>query len=153
MHTVQSLTQDVLVSLFPEGVRNYSGLTIKGKHYTFAELRKQVLDKQSKKSKTKFQRAENVLEMKKMLEDKIKNGEVFINKSQPNVHINGCKCYIICGAAGRHRLGIMHKDATFDDMQAIAGIEGTPSTSKRHILFSGLLFDDLVDLINLLCGK
>ena len=153
MHSMQTLTQAKLIELFPEGTPDWAGISIKGVHHTFSTLRARVLQEQAKKSGTQLKREENVKEMHHMLEDKIKNGEVFINQTQPNVHINGCKCYITCGSGGKHRLGIVHAEASFDDMQQLAGVKGTPSTSKKHILFNNLTFEEICNMIKLLCGE
>lgn len=159
-HTVQSLTPDVLVEMFGDSQDWYSVLKDGKRVGSFSDLRKLVLKKQQladvaerKKLMASLAKDDNIREAKKFFEGRIKNGEVFINESQPNVHINDCKVYIICGSAAKIRMGIMHKDMTFDEMQQLSGREGKAGTSKRHILFDGLTLEDAVDLIDLICGK
>lgn len=162
-HTVQSLTQEVLVSMFGDSKDWYSVLKNGKRVGSFSDLRKRVLAaqaareaKERAKTKAKEYYAENkddaINDAKKYFESEIKNGEVFINRTQPNVHINGCKCYIICGVYGKIRLGILHHTLTFDEMQTISGVKGTPNTAKNHILFDNITLDEGKDLINLLCG-
>ena len=153
MHTAQSLTQEVLTTLFGDSSDWYSVLKNGKRVGTFADLRKQVLTEQSRKNKVKIDREDNIIEMEQFLGGRIKNGEVFINRSQPNVHINGHKCYITCSHTGRHRLGILHDTMTFDEMEQLAEIKGVPSASSRHILFNNVDNDQIIDLINLLCGE
>lgn len=153
MYTVQTLTPEVLVEMFGDTSDWYSVLKNGKRVGTFADLRKQVLNEQARKGKIKLYREDNIIEMEKFLGERIKDAEVFINRSQPNLHINGCKCYITCSHTGKHRLGILHATMTFDDMQQLAEIKGVPSTSNRHILFNNVDNDQIVDLINLLCGE
>ena len=153
MYTMQSLTPEVLTTLFGDSSDWYS-VHKNGKRVgSFSDLRKKVLDEQARQSKTKILREDNILEMEKFLGERIKNGEVFINRSQPNLHINGCKCYITCSHTGRHRLGILHATMTFDEMQQLAETIGVPSVSNRHILFNNVDNDQIIELISLLCGE
>ncbi len=159
-HTAYTLTAEVLTEIYGDSA-DWCSVFKNGKRVGyFADLRKEYLKTQAlcdKKEKQKFHadllKNDSIKDAKKYFEENIKNGEVFINRTQPNVHINGCKCYIICGPTEYIQLGIMHSELTFDEMQQIAGIEGRPSTSKRHILFDALKYDQARDLINLLCGK
>lgn len=98
---------------------------------------------------------EAVQEMKSFLESYLSNTDavVFINISQPNVHINGHKCYIIVDPIyEKHQLGIMHKELTYDDMASlIPSFSCSSSTSRNHILFRGLSSDDIINTIFKLC--
>lgn len=159
-HTVQSLTPEVLVEMFGDTADWYSVLKDGKRVGSFSDLRKRVLKEQDKKDKLARQKMlaalnkdDNIREAKMYFEGRIKNGEVFINESQPNIHINECKVYIICGSSPKIRLGIMHNEMTFDDMQQLSGREGKSGTSKRHILFDNLTLEEAADLIDLLCGK
>lgn len=149
-YTLEKLTHQKLHELFP-GTPNWCGITIKGKHHTYAELRAQVLKEQDRKGTSNLRKSNHIEEMKRVLEMEFPKADVFINKTQPNVHINGCKCYIICTSAATYRLGIMHKETSFDDMQTIAEMQGVPSASKRHILFNYIDQETLIKLIKLLC--
>lgn len=159
-HTVHSLTPDVLVEMFGDSQDWYSVLKDGKRVGSFSDLRKKVLKKQELQDKAERQRFlaglnkdDNIREAKKYFEGRIKNGEVFINETQPNIHINDCKVYIICGSSPKIRMGILHNEMTFDDMQQISGLEGKPTTCNRHILFDGLTLEDAADLIDLICGK
>ncbi|WWS25134.1 hypothetical protein vBKpnAMK6_00180 [Klebsiella phage vB_Kpn_AM_K6] len=83
--------------------------------------------------------------------------EVFKNITQPNVHANGCKCYVIVDPIyGKHRLGIMHRELNYSEMAEYveACFKCSPSeSSDRHILISGLSRDDIVEVILKLCSK
>ncbi|EQA7786889.1 transcription termination factor Alc [Acinetobacter baumannii] len=159
-HTVHSLTPEVLVEMFGDDKDWYSVLKNGKRVGSFADLRKLVLKRQAladaeerKKFHANLMKDDNIKEAKKYFDENLKNAEVFINETQPNIHINGSKCYIICGSSQKIRMSIMHKDLTFDEMQNISGLEGKPSTSKRHILFDGLTLEEAKDLIILLCGE
>lgn len=160
-HTMHTLTPDVLVEMFGDEKDWYSVLKNGKRVGSFSDLRKLVLKRQTladQKERKKFHDSlmlsDNIREAKKFFEDRIKNGHVFINETQPNIHINGCKVYIICGATPKIRMGILHKEHTFEDMLIASGREKAKSTtSKRHILFDGLDFEEAADLIDLLCGK
>ena len=159
-HTAQTLTQEVLTKMFGDSCDWYSVLKNGKRVGSFVDLRKAVLKRQEQADKAErakmlsaLNKDDNIREAKLFFEREIKNGECFINKSQPNVHINGCKCYIICGNSGKIRLGVMHSTMTFDEMQQMAGRPGKPNASKNHILFDNITLDEAKDLINLLCGK
>ncbi|ADG60122.1 inhibitor of host transcription [Acinetobacter phage Acj9] len=163
-HTAQSLTQEVLTKMFGDSSDWYSVLKNGKRVGSFADLRKAVLDKQERDRK-KAKRAEeqstlnkhntkrSIEDTKRFFESSIKNGKVFINRTQPNIHINDCKCYIVCGPTNKIRLGIMHHTKSFDEMQNEAGIKGLPNMSKNHILFDNIDLDEAKALIDLLCGK
>lgn len=82
--------------------------------------------------------------------------EVFINISQPNIHINECKCYIIIDPIyGLHRLGIHNPNKSADDMASEVGMNFkiSNSNSPHHILINGLDYDAIVETITQLCLK
>lgn len=159
-HTVHTLTAEVLTEMFGDTSDWYSVLKNGKRVGSFADLRKRVLTAQAQKDKAErakllgaLNKDDHIREAKMFFEREIKNGEVFINQTQPNVHINDCKCYIICGSAATIRLGVLHASMSFDDMQQLAGRPGRPSKAKNHILFDNITLDEAKDLINLLCGK
>ncbi|ARB06019.1 hypothetical protein fHeYen901_246 [Yersinia phage fHe-Yen9-01] len=82
------------------------------------------------------------------------DAEVFINISQPNVHLNGCKCYITVDSLNdkSHRLGIMHPTLSVNDMSdMIQGFKVSNGTSDNHILWNNLSADDIIDTIKRVC--
>ena len=159
-YQMHQLTPDVLVEIFGDS-KDWMSVLKNGKRVgTFSELRKRVLDAQARKDKDESRKVlaaimknDNIAEAKKYFESNIKNAEVFINQTQPNVHLNGSKCYIICGSTEKVRLGIMHAEMTFDEMQNATGLEGKPNSSKRHILFDNLTHEEARDIILTLCGN
>lgn len=159
-HTVHTLTPEVLTEMFGDSSDWYSVLKNGKRVGSFADLRKRVLTAQAQKDKAErakllaaLNKDDHIREARMFFESEIKNGEVFINQSQPNVHINGCKCYIICGNGYAIRLGILHATMSFDEMQQMAGRKGKPNKAKNHILFDNITLEEGKDLINLLCGK
>lgn len=102
---------------------------------------------------------EAVEEMREYLDNQLTKygAEVFINISQPNVHANGCKCYVIVDPIyGKHRLGVLHRELDFSQMaeEIEPCFKLTPSEhSNRHILISGMSRDDIVEAIIKLCSK
>lgn len=159
-HTVQSLTPDVLVQIFGDS-KDWCSVFKKGVRVgTFSELRGKVLKKQAladSAEKRKFHAAlmknDVIKETKEFFGKEFKNAEVFINRTQPNIHLNGHKCYIICGSGQAVRLGIHHAELTFDEMVQLSGREAKPNTNPNHALFSNLTLEDAKALINTLCGK
>ncbi|ANM46492.1 inhibitor of host transcription [Morganella phage vB_MmoM_MP1] len=81
------------------------------------------------------------------------DANVFVNISQPNVHMNGNKCYIICDPIGqKFQLGIYHTTYDYNYMSdEFPGIKCSPSSSSHHILFRGLERDDILEIIKKLC--
>lgn len=160
---MHELTSDVLTQLFGDS-SDWCSVFKNGKRVgTFAELRAKVIASQKRADhKAKQLAAQSILRKdetkqsvknaKEYFETEFKDANVFINRTQPNIHINGCKCYIICGPTTKVRLGIMHHTKTFDDMIQEAGIEGTPNESKNHVLFDRLTLEDAKDLIKKLCS-
>jgi cellobiose phosphorylase len=98
---------------------------------------------------------EAVNEMKEFLENQLAkhNAEVFINETQPNVHINGCKCYITVDPIyNKHRLGIYHPEMSSSDMaDEISGFTISKSDSEHHVLWNSMTRDDIVETIIKLC--
>ncbi|BBC78293.1 inhibitor of host transcription [Escherichia phage EcS1] len=97
-----------------------------------------------------------VEEMKSFLENQLgKYGaEVFINISQPNVHLSGNKCYIIVDPIyGNHRLGIQHSRLTADEMASMVEtcFKISASDSPHHILINNMTQDDIFETIVKLC--
>ncbi|UJH94760.1 host transcription inhibitor [Acinetobacter phage vB_AbaM_DLP1] len=159
-HTVHTLTPEVLVEMFGDD-KDWCSVLKNGKRVGyFSDLRKEVLKRQAladKKERKKFHDSlmlnDNIRETKRFFEDRLKNAHVFINETQPNVHLNGSKFYIICGATPKIRLGVTHKDLTFDEIVQLAEREARQSTSPRHALFSNLDLEEAAQLIELLAGN
>ncbi|AZU98633.1 hypothetical protein [Acinetobacter phage AbTZA1] len=159
-HTVHTLTEDVLVEMFGDS-KDWCSVFKDGKRVGyFADLRKEVLKRQTladKKERKKFHDSlmlnDNISETKRFLESRLKNAHVFINETQPNVHLNGSKFYIICGATPKIRMGVTHKELDFDQIVQLAEREARQSSSKRHALFSNLDLEEAAQLIELLAGK
>lgn len=66
-YTLEKLTHQKLQELFP-GTPNWCGITIKGKHHTYAELRAQVLKEQDRKGTSNLRKSNHIEEMKRVLE-------------------------------------------------------------------------------------
>lgn len=82
--------------------------------------------------------------------------EVMVNISQPNVHVNGCKCYIIVDPIyGKHRLGVSNPRRSAaemaEDVDTCFKIQNSPA--EHHILINGMSQDDIVQAIIKLCSK
>ncbi|WQN07485.1 transcription terminator [Escherichia phage vB-Eco-KMB23] len=98
-----------------------------------------------------------VEEMKVFLENQLAkyDCDVFINQTQPNVHINSCKCYIIVNPlTGKHRLGISNPNRSASDMaeDVAACFKISKSPAEHHILINGLSQDDIIEVIKTLCN-
>lgn len=92
--------------------------------------------------------------MVEFLTNNLPNAEVFINISQPNVHIDGHKFYIICDPLTDkfNRLGIAHSTLSSDEVaELIDNSHKVQSESARHVLVNGLSRDDIVEVIKKLC--
>lgn len=92
--------------------------------------------------------------MVEFLTNNLPDAEVFVNISQPNVHINGHKFYIICDPLTDkfNRLGIAHSTLTSDEVAAlIDNSHKVQSESAKHVLVNGLSRDDIVEVIKKLC--
>lgn len=79
---------------------------------------------------------------------------VFINITQPNVHLNGNKCYVICNPISqKFQLGVYHKEYDYNYMaEEFPGtICSSSPTAEHHILFRSLERDDLLEIIKKLC--
>ena len=156
------LTTEVLVKMFGDTADWYSILKNGRRVGTISDLRAAVLKRQEQEVKklkqskaqselNKSNTVRSISDAKRFFETELKNAEVFINRTQPNVHINNCKCYIVCGPTSKVRLGVKHHTKTFDDMLQEAAIPGLPNADPNHILFDNLSLDDAKDLIKLLC--
>lgn len=82
--------------------------------------------------------------------------DVFVNISQPNVHVNDCKCYIVVDPIyGKHRLGVSNPRRTAsemaEDVETCFKIQQSPA--EHHVLINGLSQDDIVEAIIKLCSK
>ncbi|AHY25207.1 inhibitor of host transcription [Pectobacterium bacteriophage PM2] len=92
--------------------------------------------------------------MVEFLSNNLPGAEVFINISQPNVHIDRSKFYIICDPLTDkfNRLGIMHQTLTSEEIsEMIDNSHKLQSESARHVLVNGLSRDDIVEIIKKLC--
>ena len=165
---LQLITNEMLVNKFGDrhdGISIYKGERRVGYltdlRQTFAkEGRKKTKQKEYNTKATEARKEampEAVGAMKLFLESHLtKHGaEVFINETQPNVHINGSKCYIVVDPIyGKHRLGISHSELDSNDMAAM--IDEFPisnSSARRHVLWNSLSQDDIVEVIVKLCSK
>ena len=107
------------------------------------------------------ERAEKMPEAVNEMVDFLKNNlrmpaDVMINISQPNVHVNGCKCYIIVDPMyGKHRLGVSNPNRTASEMalDVDSSFKIQESPAEHHILINGLSQDDIVEHIRKLCSK
>lgn len=101
---------------------------------------------------------EAVEEMRSFLDNHLTKygADVMINISQPNVHVNGCKCYIIVDPIyGKHRLGVSNPRRTAsemaEDVDTCFKIQASPA--EHHVLINGMSADDIVQAIIKLCSK
>ena len=97
-----------------------------------------------------------VEEMRSFLENQMSKygAEVKINITQPNVHLNGHKCYIICDPLSDkfNRLGIKHLYKTGEDMAfELNGYKTQLDKAPKHILVNNLSRDEIVEVIKKLC--
>lgn len=92
--------------------------------------------------------------MVEFLTNNLPKAEVFINITQPNVHIDGHKFYIICDPLTDkfNRLGIVHSELSSDEVAAlIDNSHKVQSESAKHVLVNGLSRDDIIEVIKKLC--
>lgn len=92
--------------------------------------------------------------MVEFLTNNLPKAEVFINITQPNVHIDGHKFYIICDPLTDkfNRLGIVHSELSSDEVAAlIDNSYKVQSESAKHVLVNGLSRDDIIEVIKKLC--
>lgn len=165
---LQTITNEMLVEKFGDrhdGISVYKGQRRVGYltdlRQTFAkEGRKKTKQKEYNNKAAEARNEampESVGAMKLFLESHLTkyDAEVFINETQPNVHINGCKCYITVDPIyGKHRLGISHCEMTADEMASeIEGFPISKSPSRSHILMNTLSQDDIIEVIVKLCSK
>lgn len=163
---MQAISNDQIVEHFGDrhdGIFVYKGLKTVGylTDLRIALSRKASLKLKQKEYSNKVNEERNekmpeaVEEMREFLDNNLsKFGcEVFVNITQPNVHVNGCKCYIIVDPIrGKHQLGIMHRELSYDLMAAeIPGFSCSNTNSTRHILFRGMSKDDLIETIKKIC--
>lgn len=97
-----------------------------------------------------------VQEMLEFLENQLSkyDARVFINETQPNVHINDCKCYIIVDPIyGKHRLGIYNPNKEASEMaeEVEQCFKISSSDALHHILINSMSRDDIVEAIVKLC--
>ncbi|QQG32164.1 inhibitor of host transcription [Citrobacter phage CkP1] len=165
---LQLITNEMLVEKYGDrhdGISIYKGSRRVGYltdlRISYAkESKKKVKQKEYNTKATEARRdamPEAVNEMKVFLENHLSkfNAEVFINETQPNVHINDCKCYIIVDPIyGKHRLGIQHSSLDANDMASLVDeFPISSSTAKHHVLWNSLSRDDIVEVIIKLCSK
>lgn len=158
-HTVHTLTPEVLVTIYGDS-SDWCSVFKNGKRVGyFSDLRKDYLKKQALKDqaeKRKFHaelmKDDSIKSAKKFFEENLKDAHVFINETQPNVHINGSKCYIICGPTSKVRLSLLHSELSFDEMINLTGRDAKPSTSKRQALWDNLEYEEALEIITTLCS-
>lgn len=95
-----------------------------------------------------------VEEMIEFLTNNLPNAEVFKNITQPNVHINGHKFYVICDPLTDkyNRLGIHHSEMDADEVAMLIDTSHSISTeSGKNVLVNGLSRDNIVEVIKTLC--
>lgn len=79
--------------------------------------------------------------------------KAFKNKTQPNVHFDKTKFYVMCGRTDYYRLSIRSEQHTFDEMALL--LEGrplkiNPSADRNTIAINSIKgFDNLVQTIRL----
>lgn len=112
-------------------------------------------DKMTAERREKMQPA--VEEMVEYLKNQLAkyDAEIFINQTQPNVVLNGHKCYITVEPIyNQHRLGIMHKSLDANTMASmVTDFRISSSPHENHVLWNGLSQDDIVETIIKLCTK
>lgn len=143
----QELTKEVLAEMFNgtagfAGV--YQGTTFLG---SYPDLRKKVLDKEKKSSDRQTSAKKMLEKLQKSFSDS--DIEVFMNKSQPNIVLRSAKIYVIAGPKKLHQLSITHKVFTYDEMERQLPYNGTSGSHDKHILLSGLEFEDIIKVVNL----
>lgn len=99
---------------------------------------------------------EAVIEMKEFLDNQLGKfeAEIFINITQPNVHLNGHKCYIVVDPIyNKHRLGILHKTMDSYDMIESLGsnYRFSECETRNHILINSIERDDIIEVIKKIC--
>lgn len=147
-----------------DGIKVYKGsravgfLTDLRKKYASNEkLKRKSKEYRNKRSEERLEMLpEAVEEMKEFLDNQLAKYDckVFVNITQPNVHINGCKCYIIVDPIyQKHRLGIVHSNMNYSEMaeELETCFNLTPSNHPNHILISGMSQDDIVETIVKIC--
>ncbi|WMU95662.1 hypothetical protein [Escherichia phage pEC-M719-6WT.2] len=164
---MQLISNEMIVNEYGDrhdGIYVYKGTKKIG---LMTDLRKKLASNKKLKAKQKEYRDKKSEERKEALHESVpemvdflKNhlvkydAEVFINQTQPNVHINGCVCYVVVEPLTlQHRLGIKHPVLTQDDMADEVGNQFriSASDSTNHILLNGLSQDDIVEVIIKLC--
>ncbi|QPB12375.1 inhibitor of host transcription [Providencia phage PSTCR6] len=165
---LQSITNEQLVEAYGthhDGIYVYNGKKTVGfiTDLRIAYGRKQKTRTKQKEysnrinEKRRDAMPEAVEEMKQFLESHLAkyDAEVFINITQPNVHINGHKCYIIVDPIyQKHSIGIMHASMNYDEMAAeLPGYNVQPNSSRNHILVRSIERDLLLEIILQLCKK
>ncbi|QOI66436.1 inhibitor of host transcription [Erwinia phage FBB1] len=165
---MQSITNEMIVTKYGDrhdGIQVYKGNRRVG---YLTDLRRDMFS--AKKSRTKQKEYNNrvteqrreampeaVNEMKEFLENQLSKlgAEVFINITQPNVHLNGHKCYITVDPTyGKHRLGILHKSMTASEMseEVDSCYKISPCVSEHQILINSIEKDAIVETITKLCS-
>ncbi len=166
---MQSITNEMIVIKYGDrhdGIQVYKGNRRVG---YLTDLRRDMFN--AKKSRTKQKEYNNkaaearreampeaVEEMKDFLENQLSKygAEVFINISQPNVHLNGNKCYITVDPVhGKHRLGIIHVSMDSSEMaeEVDTLYKLSPCVSDRQILINSIERDAIVETIIKLCNS
>lgn len=164
-HTVYTLTAPVLTEMFGDDCDWYSVLKNGKRVGTFSELRAKVLHKQQledkaerKKFHDKIMKQKTIKETFDYLEQNApKNANVFMNQTQPNIHMNGHKVYVVCGPVEKVRMSITHKSLSFDEMQLMIEHLGysvrSNKSAKTHISFDGVMPEQIFGILNILCGE
>lgn len=165
---MQSITNDMIVHAFGDrhdGIYVYKqnrnlGFLTDFRRKLATEMKSKVKQKEYRNKKCEERKEalhESVPEMVEFLKNNLKlDAEVFINQTQPNVHVNGHVCYVVVEPLTlQHRLGIKHKYMSQDDMAGEVGTQFRISASDNinHILLNGLSQDDIVETIHKLCSN
>lgn len=164
---MQSITLEMIISAYGDRADDFYIWKGRKRIGYISDLRRQYSMKQKTKAVAKEYRDRKSEEMnealpeyreefKDWISDQLVKEDcmIFINQTQPNIHINGCKCYIILNPMTNiHRLGIMHQSKSYDEMalEIDNRFKLQSCSSERHILINGVTQDDILELIKQLC--
>lgn len=166
---INQITGDELVEIYEgthhDGIRVFKGQRqigyITDLRVAYSRDQKRQKARKEYTNRINEERAEKMPEAVNEMVDFLKNNlrmpaDVMINISQPNVHVNGCKCYIIVDPMhGKHRLGVSNPNRTASEMalDVDSSFKIQKSPAEHHILINGLSQDDIVEHIRKLCSK
>jgi hypothetical protein len=93
---------------------------------------------------------EAVNAMVEFLSNNLKDADVFINISQPNVHIKGAKFYLICDPLTdkTNRLGISSPAHTSEELCWMFETNKIQCDGPKNVLINSLSRDEIIEIIN-----